>query len=74
VLGERGADPGPGGGDGLCPAPGGIDTQPQLAGAAGDAGGHVQDPVAERLNLAAGQLGSVNPMIWSRQPDRLRPG
>jgi hypothetical protein len=59
VLGERGADPGPGGGDGLCPAPGGIDTQPQLAGAAGDAGGHVQDPVAERLNLAAGQLGVV---------------
>lgn len=44
MLRERVADPGPGGGDGLCPAPGGIDTQPQLAGAAGDAGGHVQDP------------------------------
>ena len=44
VLGEGGADAGPGGGDRGCPAPGGVDAQPKLSGAAGDAGGNVQDP------------------------------
>src|SRR6185369_11746114 len=41
VLGEGGADPVPGGGDRRCPAPGGVDAQPELSGAAGDAGGDV---------------------------------
>ncbi len=31
----------------------------ELAGAAGDAGGDVQDPVAEGVDLAAGQLWAV---------------
>ena len=47
VLGltEGGADVVPGGRDRGGPPPGGIDAQPQLAGAAGDAGRHMQDPV-----------------------------
>jgi len=49
----------PGGRDRRYPPPGGVDTQPQLAGAAGDAGHHVQDSVAEGGDLAAGQLGVV---------------
>ena len=59
MLGEGGADPGPGGGDRRRPAPGGVDAQPKLSGAAGDAGGNVQDPVAERFDLAARQVGVV---------------
>ena len=42
-LGEGGADAVPGGGDGLAPAPGGVDAEPKLSGRAGDAGGDVQD-------------------------------
>ena len=41
VLGEGGADPGPGGDDRRRPAPGGVDAQPKLSGAAGDARGDV---------------------------------
>ena len=59
LSGEGGAQAVPGGRDGCGPAPGGVDTQPQLAGSAGDTGGGVQDPVAERGDLAAGQLGDV---------------
>ena len=59
MLGEGGADPGPGGGDRRRPAPGGVDAQPKLSGAAGDARGNVQDPVAERFDLAARQVGVI---------------
>lgn len=52
-------DAAPGGGDGLGPARGGVDAQPELSGAAGDAGGDVQDPVAEGGDFAARQLGAV---------------
>jgi hypothetical protein len=63
VLGEGGADAGPGGGDGVSPLPGCVDAQADLSGAAGEAGGHVQDPVAEGLDLAARQSGfSVKPI------------
>ena len=63
MLGERGADAAPGDGDGLCPAPGCVDAQPGLSGAAGDAGGDVQHPVAEGADFAVRELGcSVKPM------------
>jgi hypothetical protein len=39
-----------------------------LAGAAGDAGGDVQDPVAERVDLAGGQVGVLG------EADQLCPG
>jgi hypothetical protein len=58
-LSECGADALPGGRDRCGPSPSGIDAESQLAGAAGDAGRHVQDPVAEGSDLAAGQLGVV---------------
>jgi hypothetical protein len=32
--GEGGADAAPSGGDGVCPAPGGVDARPELSGAA----------------------------------------
>ena len=54
---EGGADGLPGGRDQGSPAPGGVDAEPGSAGAAGDAGGHVQDPVTERGDLGAGQAG-----------------
>ena len=38
---------------------GDVDAQPQLSGAAGDAGGDVQDAVAEGVNLTACQAGIV---------------
>ena len=68
LLGESGADALPGGRDGGGPAPGGVDAQPSLAGASGDAGRDVQDPVAESVDLAAGQLGGVG------ESDELGPG
>ena len=78
MLGEGGADPGPGGGDRRRPAPGGVDAQPKLSGAAGDARGNVQDPVAERFDLAALAiitiqiiLGKVRPR--SRHPTEAHP-
>ncbi len=49
----------PSGGDRVCPLPGGVDAQPQLSGAAGDAGGDVQDAEAEGGDLAACQVGIV---------------
>ena len=57
--GERGAESVEAFGDVGGPAPGLVDAQPDLAGAAGDAGGDVQDPVAEGVDLAAGQGGGV---------------
>ena len=57
--GESGADALPGGRDRPGPAPGGVDAQPQLAGASGDAGRDVQDPVAQGVDLAAGELRGV---------------
>ena len=39
-----------------------------MSGAAGDAGRHMQHPVAEGVDLAAGQLGGVG------EPDQLGPG
>ena len=68
VLGEGGADPAPSGGDRRRPAPGRVDAQPELSGAAGDAGRDVQDPVAERFDLAARQVGMVG------EPDEFGPG
>ena len=50
------------------PAPGGVDAQSELAGAAGDAGGDVQDPVAEGFDLAAGQVGVLG------EADQFGPG
>lgn len=66
--GEGGADALPGGRDGCGPAPGGVDAQPQLAGASGDAGRHVQHPVAESVDLAAGQFRGAG------ESDELGPG
>ena len=43
----------------MCPLLGDVDAQPQLSGAAGDAGGDVQDAVAEGVNLTACQAGIV---------------
>ncbi len=57
ALSEGGADGLPGGGDHRRPAPGRVDTQPDLPGSAGDAGRDVQDPVAERGDLHAGEFG-----------------
>ena len=68
VLGEGGADAGPGGGDRLCPAPGGVDAQPQLSGAAGNAGGDVQDAITKCFDLAARQVGVVG------EADEFSPG
>ena len=42
-------------GDLGSPPPGAVHSQAGLAGGAGEPGGHVQDPVAERGDLAAGQ-------------------
>src|ERR1700752_4312433 len=50
---EGGADGLPGGRDDRRPAPGRVDAQADLAGAVGDAGGGVQDPVAGRRALGA---------------------
>ena len=61
-LGECGAVAGPGGGDGLCPAVESMRSRVCRApgpGAAGDAGGHMQDTVAERRNFTAWQLAVV---------------
>ena len=66
--GESGSQVLPGGRDGGGPAPGGVDAQAQLAGAAGDAGCDVQNPVAEGRDLDAGQLGCVG------ESDELGPG
>ena len=46
----------------------GVDAEPGLAGASGDPGGDVQDPVAERGDLAAGQVSAVG------EADELGPG
>ena len=65
---ERGAYSVPACGDGGGPAPGFVDAQAGLSGAAGDAGGHVQDTVAECLDLAAGQSGFIG------EADQFGPG
>ena len=66
--GEGGAEALPGGRYGAGPAPGGVDAEPELAGASGDAGRDVQDPVAEGADLATGQIGSAG------ETDQLGPG
>lgn len=48
-----------GGGAGVGAAPGGVDAKVQLAENAGDAGGHLEHPLAEGGDLAACQLGIV---------------
>ncbi len=68
LSGESGAQSVPGGGDRGGPAPGGVDAQAELSGAAGDSGGDVQDSVAEGVDLAAGQLWGVG------EGDELGPG
>jgi hypothetical protein len=54
-LGE-GADPVPGGDDRGCPGPGGGDFEVAPAAAAGQAAGGVQDAVAQRFRLGAGEV------------------
>src|SRR4029079_2372233 len=56
-VGEGGAYPAPGGGGRRRPAPGRVDAQPELSGAAGDAGRDVEDAVDERFELAESQVG-----------------
>lgn len=58
-LGQRGAESVEAGGDLGGPAPGGVDAQPGVAAAAGEAGSDVQDAVAERRYLAARQRRGV---------------
>ena len=50
------------------PATGLVDTEPDLAPAAGDPGCDVEDSVAERLDFAAGECGAVG------ETDLLGPG
>jgi len=57
--GECGAQPVEAFGDLGGPAPGAIDAQADLAGGAGELGCGMQDPVAERGDLAAGQRRDV---------------
>ena len=66
--GEGGADAVPGGGDGGGSPPGAVQAQSGLPGCAGDPGGHVQDPVAECGDLAAGHVGFVG------EADEFAPG
>ena len=46
----------PGLGDLFGPPPVEVDTEPGLTGAAGDPGGDVQHPVAERRDLGGGEV------------------
>jgi hypothetical protein len=41
------------------PPPGGVDAQAALTRSSGDAGGDVQDPVAEGADLTGGQIGML---------------
>jgi hypothetical protein len=54
-LGED-ADPVPGGHDHRCPGPGGGDFEAEPAATARQAGGGVQDAVAQRFRLGAGEV------------------
>jgi hypothetical protein len=65
--GERGTQPVEPGGDLGGPPPAAVDAQADLAGGAGELGGHVQHPVAERGDLATGQRRHV------READQLGP-
>src|SRR5579863_9041255 len=53
---RQGADPVPGGDDRCCPGPGGGDLEEPAASAADEAGGGVEDSVAQGLGLGPGQL------------------
>lgn len=55
-LWEGVAESVPGGGDGCRPSPSGVDAESELAGGFGDAGRHVQNPVAEGADLTGGQI------------------
>ena len=55
-LCEGGSESLPSLGDGGGPPPGGVDPESDLSGAAGDAGGDVQHPVAEGFDLTRGQV------------------
>jgi hypothetical protein len=63
---RQGGDAFPGGHDGIGPGPGGGDLQPAAPGSAGQAGGGVEDPVAQGLRLGAGEV--------AVQGDQLEPG
>src|SRR5436190_5175155 len=52
----QGADPVPGGHDHRCPGPGGGDFEVLPTAAAGQAGGGVQDAVAQFFGLGAGEV------------------
>lgn len=56
MSGECCPDPGPGLGDQVGPTPVRVESKSDLAGSAGDPGGDVQYPVAERGDFAARQL------------------
>src|SRR5690242_5543945 len=45
------AEPSPAGEEGVFPRPGGTDGKGSLAGVAGESGGQVPDPVAERVGV-----------------------
>jgi hypothetical protein len=47
------------GGEDVGPAPGSVDLEPDAAAAAHEAGGDVQQPVAQRLRFGLGQRGIV---------------
>jgi len=64
-----GLDARPGGGDLLCPGPGGGDLQGSAAAAADEAGGGVQDAVAERLRLCCGEVAVQGQELQPGQQD-----
>jgi hypothetical protein len=51
----------PGGGDRLCPGPGGGDFQGSAASAADEAGGGAQDALAQGLRLCCGEVAVQGP-------------
>jgi hypothetical protein len=51
----QGCDSGERGGDFCCPGPGFGGAESGLSGGAGDSGGDVQEPVAQRLGFSGGQ-------------------
>ncbi len=51
--------PAEGGGEGVCPGPVVLDAPPGSALAVGDAGGGVQQPVAQGLGFGPGEIGVV---------------
>ena len=55
------------------PPPGGVDPQADLTRSSGDAGGDVQDPVAEGVDLTGGQIGMLGEADQFARPPNLLP-